>query len=98
MTDHPGDQYEEGALPHDENTRACPDETYYQYNSGQVREMSTTPPSEEKCNIGGDDVCSTHNIKASIIYVSSKKWSLIKSLIKSTNSYGWRYQKVKKTI
>ena len=56
--------------------------------------MSTTPPGEEKCNFGNNEVCITHNIKASIIYVSSKKWSLIKS----TNSYGWKYQKVRKLI
>ena len=58
-----------------------------------MRRTITTPPIDEKCEIGKDSICRTHGIKASSIYVSSKKWSR-----KSDNSFGWKYQKVKKTI
>ena len=77
-----------------DKTKACSDKTSSQNKSDLKEGTSTTPPVEEKCTIGEDDFCRIHNIKASITYVSSKKWAHIKS----TNSYGWRYRKVKKSI
>ena len=94
MTDHPDEQVDDGTLPQDDVKEACPDTTPDEYSPGQEEGVSTTTPSEEKCIFGDNEVCITHSIKASIVYVSSKKWSLIKS----TNSYGWKYQKVRKQI
>ena len=93
MTDHPDDQASQGERQQGEDIKASSDNSSHHHNLGQMMRKNTTPPIEEKCEIGKDNMCRTHGIKAAIIYVSSKKWSP-----KSKNSYGWKYQKVRKTI
>ena len=92
-TDHTDDQASQGERQQGEDIKASNDNSSHHHNLGQMRRTITTPPIDEKCEIGKDSICRTHGIKASSIYVSSKKWSR-----KSDNSFGWKYQKVKKTI